>query len=748
MKKLFLLICFYTIVFHSQAQILRVATSSSAISSQIPGYSQVSTINTKSYSYTPSIPQSSPTPIDEDSTTEDNKLYNYGDNISVDINTADGNITATSEGKVWTLRISIPNALNIGLAFTSFNLSPNAEMYIFNEARTVLDSAIKTMHFTNSNTIGIASLKGNSVIIYIIEPGNSGAFQSTISIQNLIAGFQELADVGESNTGGPAARASINCNPFIQCQQSKVPFARAVARFSSNGFQGTGTLINNEGNNGRAYFLTAFHVLDVNRNILGNPTGNGVLDPDEIAALARATFQFQFWRTQCNGTANNDGLQFSGAVVRAAWPNSDVVLLELINAPGIGDLVNYAGWSRQINSPSDNASFVIHHPEGEDMRITSTSNVKNWIWNTNFWTAHYFSGTVAPGSSGSALMNENGQIVGQLRSGWSSCNYTDFGDRYGKFERSWNGAGLQSWLSPNQGLQSTGLLNLTEIPINGPAVISCTSPTQYTTLAGLLDVTYTWTVSSGLQILSGQGTASVTISGLPNNQFGSGTLTLTLNSPTKGRIRVYTTSKNITINTGGAGSISGTYASPSSNTELLVSPINRFDLTTFNAACLTVVTNMTIPWGATVSWTGSANSSEVTWYQSANNLVIYFNALNQTADMKIDVTTSCGTTSAAYRFKCTSTTSCGGISPLRVALSPNPASSSIQISLEEKADKTKKRDIREVQLIDKMGNLKLKNNYGSGQKIIYLNVSSFPADVYTIQIFDGHLWTSEKFIKN
>jgi hypothetical protein len=363
-------------------------------------------------------------------------------------------------------------------------------MYIFNEARTVLDSAIKKIHFTNLNNIGIASLKGNSIIVYIIEPGNTGAFQSTISIQNVIAGFQELSDVGDITSGELASRASVNCDPHILCQLSKNSYARAVARFSSNGFQGTGTLINNEGNNGRAYFLTAFHVLDVNRNIFGIPVGNGVLDTDEIAALAGATFQFRFWRTQCNGTVNNAGIQFTGAVVRAAWQNSDAVLLELINPPGIGDLVNYAGWNRQISSPSDNSSFIIHHPKGEEMRITSTSNVKNWGWNTNFWSAHYYSGTVAKGSSGSALMNENGQIVGQLRSGWSSCNFTDYGDRYGKFERSWNGAGFQPWLSPNQGLQSTGLLNLTDIQINGPGTIACSTPAQFSTLPNLLDVTY------------------------------------------------------------------------------------------------------------------------------------------------------------------------------------------------------------------------------------------------------------------
>lgn len=741
MKKLFLLICLYAIIAEANGQILRVATSPTAITNQIPGYTQVSSVNTKTYSYTPSVPQNPPTPIDEDSTTEDDKLYNYGDNIAVNLNTADGNITQTSAGKVWTVRISIPNALNIGFAFNSFNLSTNAEMYIFNESRTVLDSAIKKSHFTNSNTVGIASLKGNSVIIYVVELGNTGTFQSTISIQNIIAGFQELSDVGDINSGN-ALRASVNCNPLIQCQPPKIPFARAVARFSSNGFQGTGTLINNEENNGRAYFLTAFHVLDVNRNIFGKPVGNGVLDPDEIAALARATFQFQFWRSTCNGTINNTGLQFSGAVVRAAWRNSDVVLLELTNPPGIGDLVNYAGWNRQTASPSNNASFIIHHPQGEDMRITSTRNVKTRLLNNNYWTAHYSSGTVAPGSSGSALMNELGQIVGQLRSGWSSCNFTDFGDIYGKFERSWNGAGFQPWLSPNQGLQSTGLLNLTEIPINGPSTIACTTPTQFSTLPNLLDVIYEWTVTNGLQIISGQGTSTVTISGFPNNNVGSGFLTLTLRSPTKGRTRIYTTSKQIFLSN---GSVLGYYNSPTNSSQPLA-PFSRLNQTT-NNTCISVATNMIIPAGSTVTWSGPANTSEIIWGQSGNNANIYFTGLNQTIILSLSVTNSCGTTTLNYRFTCTSTNSCG-ITPLRVAISPNPSSSNMQVSLADKVNSNFKMDISEIRILDKSGNLKFKKTYGGGQKNINLNILTLPPDVYTILVFDGRTWTTEKFIKN
>lgn len=740
------------ISYYAKAQILRVTTSPTAITSQIPAYNEVSTISTKTFSYIPSIPAVNPAPIDEDSTTEDDKLYRYADNITVSINTSDGNITTTSVGKVWTVRISIPNALNIGFMFDQFNLSPSAEMYIFNETRTVLDSGVMKAHFTYSTSVGIAPFKGNSVIIYIVEPNNFGVFQSAISIQKLEAGFQDFQDVGEVGNNQAFRTTSINCNPLIQCQQAKIPYARAVARFFSNGFQGTGTLINNENNNGRAYFLTAFHVLDVNRDIFGEVIGNGVLDPDEIAALTNARFQFQIWRTNCNGTTISRGIEFGGAVVRAAWPNTDVVMLELLNQPGIGDLVNYAGWNRQTTAPADYTSFIIHHPEGEDMRITSGRKVKSWFWNNDFWTAHYSSGTVTFGSSGSALMNENGQIIGQLRSGWSSCNFTDFGDRYGKLNSSWSGGGndnnrLSNWLSPSQGAQATNLLNLTDIPINGPNLIACTTPSQYVTLPGLLDVTYEWTVSAGLQIISGQGTSTVTISGLPGNNYGSGTLTLILRSPTKGRIRFYTTSKDITISTGGNGSITGTYNSPTNSTEPLIPRPPKTLNPPVNAACIAFSTNMAIPPGSTVDWYGTTSSPDIIWYQTGKDIFCNFTAVNQTADLKISVTNVCGTSSASYRFECTTTNSCG-ITPLRVILSPNPASSNLRVSLEEKTGKSTQKTIREIRIIDKMGNAKQTLKYAGGVKTISVNVSLLIPDVYTIRIFDGESWLTEKFIKN
>lgn len=79
-----------------------------------------------------------------------------------------------------------------------------------------------------------------------------------------------------------------------------------------------------------------------------------------ITALAQARFQFQFWRTNCNGSINSNWIEFSGAVLRASWKYTDMILLELLNPPGIGDLVNYAGWTRQTGAPANNTGFVIH----------------------------------------------------------------------------------------------------------------------------------------------------------------------------------------------------------------------------------------------------------------------------------------------------------------------------------------------------------------------------------------------------
>ena len=81
-------------------------------------------------------------------------------------------------------------------------------------------------------------------------------------------------------------------------------------------------------------------------------------------------------------------------------------------------------------------------------------------------------------------------------------------------------------------------------------------------------------------------------------------------------------------------------------------------------------------------------------------------------------------------------------------VSPNPSNSTTEVTLSEKADKTKKKDIQEIRIIDKMGTIKQTIRYGKGKQVVLLNVASLPFDIYTILAFDGKVWTAAKFIKN
>lgn len=193
MAKLYLALCASLLSLTLYAQIVREQTTPQTIASVVPGYSQVSTTNTVTVSYSPPTAPSQPTPVDEDTTTEGNGVYEYGSVLPVNFTQADGNYTTTSVGKVWTLRISIPNALSIGLTFTQFNLSPTAELYVYNDAKTVVNKGIKKEHFTSSDTVSISSMNGNAVILYVIEPNNFGTFQSTLTMwysRYLFNGFE------------------------------------------------------------------------------------------------------------------------------------------------------------------------------------------------------------------------------------------------------------------------------------------------------------------------------------------------------------------------------------------------------------------------------------------------------------------------------------------------------------------------------------------------------------------------------
>ncbi len=512
--------------------------------------------------------------------------------------------------------------------------------------------------------------------------------------------------------------------------------ARAVARMqirlNNNRIgQCTGTLINNEQNNGRPYFLAAFHCIDLD--------DNGIIDNNELQALRRWMFQFQFWRTQCSGNTNNTGIQFNGAILRAQNRSTDMVLLELIEQPGIGDGVNYAGWNRQTNASSNSQSFIIHHPDGEDMRYTQTRFVRNFLFNSNYWQAAYSTGVVAGGSSGSALFNENGQIIGQLKGGASSCNLTDFSDRYGKFYRSWDNGNLQPWLSPVQNNQSAPTLVLFPLEIQGSETVSCSNPSQFSVPAGLEGCTYQWTVSSNLQIVSGQNTASINVVGIPNSNYNyAGTISCTLSTPGKGRTRVLTVNKAVTLS---IGSINGYYTTGNTTSQYPLQVDYNGDNPVDPGYSYVTITSPEI---TTQTWTLQSGNPTSWQFNTQTNKLEMLLPIDGWALFRLNSPTTCGNAQFEFLFIA------GGSYYM---MSPNPASSNITISVDEdklskqKIAKSTDQDIREVTISDITGTIKQRNVYGQNTRQINLNISTLKSDLYFVRVYNGKTWTTLRFLK-
>lgn len=249
-------------------------------------------------------------------------------------------------------------------------------MYIYNESKTKLMGPIKRDYFNAYSRITTGPCKDSTIYIYVVERNNFSSFQSNFSIKQLIAGFIDF-------DGSEVARmAGTSCMQSIQCFPDKTALAHSVGVVYIGGYQGTGTLINNENYNRRPFLLTAFHLIDLN--------DDNQISADEIAEINGATVLFRYWKDYCGGSTINSGIFFTGAVLRAAWKTkggSDMALLELVNHPGIADGVTYAGWNHSAEAPSGTSSFIIHHPQGRDMRLTQTTRVRSYIFSDYYWQA-------------------------------------------------------------------------------------------------------------------------------------------------------------------------------------------------------------------------------------------------------------------------------------------------------------------------------------------------------------------------
>ena len=201
----------------------------------------------------------------------------------------------------------------------------------------------------------------------------------------------------------------LTCKPEWHERASSV----AMIRFEDDGgFSGycSGALLNDRGNSGTPYFLTAAHCID-------------------SSAEARSVeVHWYFQSATCGDDQNQDsrGTVTRGADLLAAESGSvrlgkrinplgagDIALLKLHESPPDG--VVYLGWNATNEAIAKDTNVVgIHHSEGLHKKI-SFGRIRDHF--PNMTDVLWANGSSLEGASGSPLLNEEGQVLGVLSGG-------------------------------------------------------------------------------------------------------------------------------------------------------------------------------------------------------------------------------------------------------------------------------------------------------------------------------------------
>ena len=190
----------------------------------------------------------------------------------------------------------------------------------------------------------------------------------------------------------------------------------------------------------------------------------------------------------------------------------------------------YLGWDRSGNAGTGGVG--IHHPSGDIKKISTYSatpitstcmgSLNNYFWKISFISTANGYSVMEPGSSGSALINSNKKIIGQLY-GPGYCtpdrcnNPSNQIVSYGKFNVSWTGNNnpnihrrLDHWLDPLGTSPSTlDGRNLPSILCFGPVCNSGKSVTMFNVPAG---ASIFWNQSSNISRSSPQSSNPCTFS--------------------------------------------------------------------------------------------------------------------------------------------------------------------------------------------------------------------------------------------
>ncbi|XZF13400.1 T9SS type A sorting domain-containing protein [Chitinophagaceae bacterium MMS25-I14] len=412
--------------------------------------------------------------------------------------------TAENGTRIWQAQFKVAGAKALGFYYDNFHLPEGVKFFLSNAGGKQVLGAYTSANNDASNKFASEAVEGSVVNIELnIEPGvdiadiklhvdRAAAYFRSI---DYLAGFQNLQTINaiDSALTGGSSVCMINAmcplgNGYETQRnatfQTLIPVSGGVGACSS-------TMINTAANtpgNCKQYFLLATHCE------FANDTTN--------AGFSQVLLRFNYQQSTCNPPAHtvpNTLQTMTGAnfVARSVLPvdsqgnplatqiNGDFLLLELKSALPSSWGVTLAGWNNDANIPQTNTApkkFIgFHHPGGDVKKVSSSHAIQSYSLGAtdSHWVTQLDSGLVAEGSSGSALFDGDGHIIGVASvaaSGQgvpSGCTLNDKGQNvgsqtsniilYSKLSNDWNYSAdgnaairkLKPWLNPNNNTVTT-----------------------------------------------------------------------------------------------------------------------------------------------------------------------------------------------------------------------------------------------------------------------------------------------------
>jgi len=417
--------------------------------------------------------------------------YRFGYAFKVDYNMQNsGTWSKVSGGKVWSLKIVSKGAYSINLAFSKFYLPKDSRLYIYNEQKTVIQGPYTSDNNTKDGKLSSDLIEGSAIILEYFEADNVKE-KPEISISKVVHAYRNLfSNSTKSYDSSESCNIDVNCPEGDDWQDESDAVAMILI---NNNALCSGCMVNNTAQDFTPYFLTANHCIS------GKNVDNW-------------TFRFQYKSPTCGGGDDYSYYSYYGANLETNSSVSDFAFLELNTRPSGNTGITYAGWSRNATAP--NSAVGIHHPSGDVMKISIDNSSPTQVnydagnGTSQCWRVIWNEGTTEGGSSGSPLFNTNHRIIGQLYGGTASCSNTSGHDNYGRFDVSWT-HGLSQFLDPaNTGAMT---INTIKIPYVTGTNIVCTSNSTFTLQNRPPGSTITWTKSSNLAYVGGQGTNNYTV---------------------------------------------------------------------------------------------------------------------------------------------------------------------------------------------------------------------------------------------